>query len=251
MGRTKGSFGGVAVTAVSLCLLACAALVCSCKHERSVPPAQTAPDPDLEGERDGAIGRFFGPDNGYTSQKLGEAETQPAVRQALSHYAIQGYRYAPERSLVVAGTSGDASLEVTLICMSNAADESKDVVYVACIESDAGCGVAPARFSFDPGCGESGAAPVAPGVWLEMLPAPGDADPNSSGAGSIDRLSERFSWSEWWTCIAALAAASAGACIVSCLPSVPQGYMVCYFTCVGGAVIAATIKCTIQELFGS
>jgi hypothetical protein len=247
MGWTTATSGRAIVRAFALCIMVGSVIVCSCNRRQSVSPAPAAPQPDVEGEHDGATGKLYGPGNRHTGEKLEESEARSIVRREIDAYASRGYRYAPERSLVIQGSADRTSMEVTLLCMSNAADEDKDAVYIAGIEIDGRFGVAAARFSFERSPGGIGTTSIAPGVWLEALPACGGWSGNSR-AGSIGRLPERFSWTQWWNCIASIAAASSGGCMLSCLPSLPEGYLVCYFTCVGGAVIAATIRCTIQEL---
>lgn len=242
MGRSNG-FPAVHCIAVMCMTLLLA--VCSCIEE----PMQDArqPVPDIVGNDGRTAAQLYRPENWYTQERLARLEATRYVAQTIASFAADGYRYTPDGSFVIAGADGEKQVEVALICLSNTVHPERDVIYLAAIDVGSGMGIAPARLSFERPLDGTASEPIADGVWLETLPY------ELSRAGSVEscrKQSERWNWEEFWRCHNTMVFSGSAGCAISCIPSFPSGYMMCYFTCVGGVTIAAIITCTLAQLFG-
>lgn len=242
MGRLKGP---AAVRSISIICVLFLAVICSCITETA--PEERRAAPDIEGEYGGTIARLYRPDNEYALEQLAGIKTDRDVLRTIEAYSAEGYRYVPEGSFVLAGAAGERRIRIGLLCLANTGHPQRDVIYLAAIDTGTERGIAPARLSFEAPLDGAAGRPIAEGVWLETLP------PEISACGTVDApvsTPQRWIWDEFWSCFDSLVIAGAYGCAISCLPSIPQGYMVCYFTCVGGVSIAAMIRCTMEQLYG-
>jgi hypothetical protein len=212
-------------------------------------PDGTLPAPDIEGAEGETTAQFYSPHNPHTRATLLRLGSDTDMTRIVEAYALEGYVPAPEGDFVMSGSSGTDRIEIAMLCLSNSVNPERDVIYVAAIDAGEEHGLSPARISFDRPLEASCASPLPGGIWLETLPLPIEMG-SAAGADVPGRVSARWVWDEYWSCFTSIMVAGAAGCTISCIPSIPQGYVVCYLTCVGGVAIAAAIRCTIQMLYG-
>lgn len=239
MGRLNGYAAAIVIISSALLLA-----VCSCIEEPA--PESRRPVPDIEGKEGGTAAQLYGADNWFAQERLAAVEADRDVGRAMAAFAADGYRFAQDGSFLIAGAAGKNQVEIALFCLSNTVHPERDVVYLAVIDTGRERGIAPARFSFARPLDETGSRPIADGVWLETLPL------SMFPAGSAEAMnwqSQRWVWDEFWRCFDYLVIAGTYGCAISCIPTMPLGYMTCYFTCVGGVSLAAVVRCTMEQLF--
>lgn len=217
-------------------------VMCSCIED----PDENRCAPDVEG-RDGETSAYlYNPGNPYARKRLPELARENAVAALLLGFDAAGYRYVPGGSVLLAGATGTEHIEIALLCLLDDADSGNEPIYIAVVDTGNGIACAPARLVSGITSGYGTADPKAGEPFFEPLPGMATDAPRLPDA---ELQSQRWVWDEFWTCFNSLLFAGAAGCSISCMPNIPQGYMVCYLACVGGATIAAVIRCTFQQLF--
>jgi hypothetical protein len=199
--------------------------------------------PDIGIVDRGVEAEYYQPENPFTVSRLENVMTLSEVGEEIARWSEHGYGFTPKGSFVFKGHSSSGNVVITILCMNNLKDLNKDVLYIAHIDNGYESGITTGRILLDRLRPGKNYTAISDGVWFSPVGLPGPEGP-------IEESQKKWTWGQWWNCLWSAVAGSSAGCMVTCLPSYPYGYLPCYVTCVGGALIGAVVFCTIQEYFG-